>query len=305
MQWEYPQLASLVAVVREGSFEGAARALHVTPSAISQRIKQLEEQVGGIVVVRGAPCTPTSVGDALYRHGLQVELLEKDLSRSLAPAGDNESRLVTRTPTPVSLAVNADSLATWLLPALARFVDETGVSVEIVVDDQDHTTEWLRSGRVLGAVTAEDRAVQGCRVQPLGVMRYRATASPSFIRRWLPRGFTVAAVEQAPVLVFNRKDQLQERFARQALGVRVAPVRTHLVPSPTAFVEASLAGLGWGLNPELLIRAHLARKRLKDVVSGRWLDVPLYWQHWALASYSLNALAAALRVQAARSLRPL
>jgi LysR family transcriptional regulator, chromosome initiation inhibitor len=295
MYLDYPHLAALVAVVREGSFDAAARALHVTPSAISQRIKQLEERLGGIVVVRGTPCRPTEMGDALYRHGVQVELLEKDLLRSV---GEDQPTA------PMGVAANADSLATWLVPALARFLEQVGATVEIVVDDQDYTAGWLRSGRVLGAVTAEARAVQGCRVQPLGVMRYRATATPRFIRRWFPRGFTAAAVASAPVLVFNRKDQLHERFLRQVLGGR-RELPTHFVPSPTAFVDATLAGLGWGLNPEPLVEAHLRTGKLRDLVPSRALDVPLYWQQWSLASPRLDALAAALRAQAAASLRAL
>ncbi len=299
MQLEYGQLAALVAVIREGSFEAAARALHVTSSAISQRVKQLEERVGGIVVVRAAPCRPTPAGEALYRHGLQVELLEKDLLRAVGAPAERGAEL----PPPIGVAANADSLATWLVPALAPFVEATGLQVEIVVDDQDHTAAWLRSGRVLGAVTAEARAVQGCRVVPLGIMRYLATASPRFVRRWFPDGFHAAAVASAPVLAFDRKDMLQERFLRRTLGIDPGRLPTQFVPSPNAFVEATRAGLGWGLNPEPLVAALVARGHLRELVPGRWLDVPLYWQGWALASPSLDALAAALQSAAAAALR--
>ncbi|MEO5768278.1 MAG: ArgP/LysG family DNA-binding transcriptional regulator, partial [Polyangia bacterium] len=207
--------------------------------------------------------------------------------------------------TPMTLAVNADSLATWLVPAIARFVAATELQVEIVVDDQDYTAAWLRSGRVLGAVTAEARPVQGCRVRPLGVMRYIATASPAFARRWFPKGAPPEALRRAPALTFNRKDELQERFVRRVLGGRAGQLRAHMVPSPTAFVEACLLGLGWGMNPELLAEPHLRTKRLVQMVADKWLDVPLYWQQWGLASDSLNALAAALEAQADKALRPL
>ena len=300
MQLEYAQVAALLAVIREGTFEGAARVLHVTASAISQRIKQLEAHAGGIVVVRGTPCRPTSLGEALYRHGRQVELLEKDLLRSVGPGDADRTQLAS----PIGLASNADSLATWMVPALARFVEQTGFNLEVVVDDQDHTAEWLRSGRVLGAVTAERQPVQGCRVEPLGVMRYRPTASARFIRRWFPRGVTAESVREAPILIFNRKDQLHERFLRQLRLGPVAHLRTHYVPSPTAF-EATLAGVGWGLNPEPLVSRHLQARRLRELWPGRSLDVPLYWQQWTLTSASLLALAEALQEQAARSLHPL
>jgi LysR family transcriptional regulator (chromosome initiation inhibitor) len=300
MQIEYPQLGALVAVIREGSFEGAARALNVTPSAVSQRVKLLEEQVGGVLIVRGTPCRPTAVGEALYRHGLQVELLEKDLLSSVLPRRADHDESIA-----IGIAVNADSLATWLVPALAPFLHQSGHRVDIVVDDQDHTASWLRSGRVLGAITTEARAVQGCRVEPLGVMRYRATATPRFIRRWFPKGFTASALKRAPVLTFNRKDLLQERFVREMFGPKVLALRAQCIPSPTAFVEASLHDLGWGLNPEPLVEAHLARNSLRDLVPERWLDVPLFWQRWTLASHTLDALTAALRARAKVSLYPL
>jgi len=301
MQFQYDQLSALVAVVREGSFERAARTLHVTPSAVSQRIRQLEERVGQTVLVRGTPCTTTGVGQSIYRHALQVELLEKELLGAVTPATAESAKHAT----PMTVAANADSLATWLVPALADFVERTGLRIEIVLDDQDHTAEWLRSGRVLGAVTAEARPVRGCRVQPLGTMRYLATASPTFAARWFPDGVTAQTLRRAPVLGFNRKDQLQERFVRRVMGGRAGELRAHLVPSPNAFVESSLLGLGWGMNPEPLASAHLKSKRLVDLAPRKWLDVPLFWQQWALVSDSLNKLAAALSAQAALSLRPM
>lgn len=299
MRFQNDQLAALVAVIREGSFDRAARALAVTPSAVSQRIRQLEENVGGTVVVRGTPCTTTRVGETVYRHALQVELLEKDLAAHVAPSRVEPDESAP----PMAVAVNADTLATWAMPALARFVEATGQQVEIVVDDQDHTAEWLRTGRVLGAVTAEARPVQGCRVRDLGVMRYLATASPRFVRRALPEGASAAALRRAPTVVYNRKDELQERFLRRVLGARSGPLRPHFVPSPHAFLEATLRGLGWGLNPESMAKAHLKARRLVDLAPGKWLDVPLYWQQWGLASESLEALASAMTAEAKTALR--
>lgn len=296
MQLGYDQLAALAAVIGQGSFHGAARVLHVTPSAISQRIKQLEQHIGGVVVVRGKRCTPTAIGEAIHRHALQVELLEKDLLRSLAHQGADA-------PASLAIAVNADSLATWLVPALARFTETTGARIDLMLDDQDLTTKWLRSGRVLGAITSEARPVQGCRVHPLGVMRYVAAASPRFVRRWLPEGTTPAALRRAPALMFNRADLLAARFLRQVFGDRNGELQAvHFVPSPVAYVEASLSSMGWGVNPDVLVEAWIKRKRLVDLAPGRWLEVPLFWQQWALASTSLDALAEALREQAARAL---
>jgi LysR family transcriptional regulator, chromosome initiation inhibitor len=288
------QLATLVAVLRAGSFDRAARLLHVTPSAVSQRIKQLEEHVGGVVVIRGAQTRATSLGEALYRHGLQIELLERELGNALSGAPAAAAA-------PVQIAVNADSLATWITPALAAFTRVTGTAVEVFVDDQDHTTSWLRSGRVLGAVTTEARAVQGCRVEPLGVMRYRANASPAFARRFFRAGLEPAKLAAAPILAFDRRDLLHAQFLR-GLGLREAPVATHFLPSPMAILEACLSGVGWSLNPEPLVAGHLARRRLVDVVPGRSLGVELYWQYWGIASRTLETLKETLRDRAGRVL---
>lgn len=298
MRFAEGQLSALAAVIREGSFERAARVLHVTPSAVSQRVKQLEESLGAILVVRGSPCTATPTGHALYRHAEQIELLERDLLRTIAPEQGSASAAATL----VTIAVNADSLATWLVPALADFTASSGARVDIVVDDEGSTPDWLRSGRVLGAVTSEARPIQGCRVRPLGVMRYLATASRDFVARFCPGKVTAAALERAPALSYDRKDRLAERFLREVLGGRAEALLAHFMPSPNAYVEATVRGLGWGMNPEPLVAGLVARKRLVDLGAGQWLEVPLFWQQWALASPTLDALSRALSTSATTSL---
>ena len=292
---DYLQLSALVAVLREGSFERAATALHVTPSAISQRIKQLEDAVGGVLILRGKPCMPTRLGERYYRHALQVELLESDLAEELAPG---EGRAKGTTAPPVTIAVNNDSLATWVLPALATFAQETGLCVKLEVDDEAHTAEWLRTGRVLGAITAEAVPVQGCRVEPLGAMRYRATATRAYLRRWFPHGVTRDALSVAPALLYNQKDALERRFIERLLGFRGVTLVAHGIPSSTAFVEATLLGLGWGMNAEPLVLEHLRRGRLVDLVEGKSMSVNLFWQHWRIESTTLAALTRALTEQA-------
>ncbi|MDZ4693847.1 MAG: LysR family transcriptional regulator ArgP [Deltaproteobacteria bacterium] len=293
MSIDRAQLETLVTVVREGGFDKAAKVLHVTPSAISQRIKQLEEQVGGIVVVRANPCRATTLGAALYRHGLQVELLEQELQKSVGTGGGEK----LPRPVAIGIAVNADSLATWISPAFSRFSLQTGVPVEVFVDDQDHTNDWLRSGRVLGAVTSESKAVQGCRVLALGVMRYRATASAAFVKRSFPKGFSTDAAASAPIVAYDRKDTLHAQFLRRC-GHRSNPPATQLLPSPTAIVQACLAGVAWGVNPEPLVASHLSRGRLRDLVAGQFLEVPLYWQQWSIRSETVESLAAILKDEA-------
>ncbi|HYE52616.1 MAG TPA: LysR family transcriptional regulator ArgP [Azospirillaceae bacterium] len=291
---DYALLAAVAAVIRTGSFERAARRLNVTPSAVSQRVKLLEERLGTVLVVRGQPCAGTEAGNRLCQHAERVALLEEELAEGMPPLGGRER------PVPLRIAVNADSLATWFVEAMAAV---EGCLFDVVLDDQDHSAEWLRRGEVLAAVTAAGRPVQGCDAHALGALRYVATASPDFVRRWFPGGVDAAALARAPCLTFNAKDMLQLRWMEQVLGTAAAAPPTHWLPASHAFVDAALAGLGWGMNPETLVAAHLEAGRLVALVPGRPLDVPLHWQRSRLASRTLSALTGAVQAAARRRLR--
>jgi LysR family transcriptional regulator (chromosome initiation inhibitor) len=285
---DYAALAALAAVVREGSFERAALSLHVTPSAISQRVKALEEKVGAVLVRRGQPAEPTSQGRALCRHFDAVSALEGELAADLPGLGlEGEGRAT------IPVAVNADSLDSWFLPAIAEFSAATGQMVEIKVDDQDHTAEWLRRGEVLAAVTSEEKPVQGCRVRPLGALRYRATASPAFLALHFPDGVTSEAAARAPALAFNRKDRLQSQWMALHLGRDPGPP-LNWVPSPSGFVTACRLGIGWGCNPDMLVTGEIAQGRLAELIPGAVLDIPLFWQVSRLPSGLLRALGEAV-----------
>ncbi|MFO1201054.1 MAG: LysR family transcriptional regulator ArgP [Tabrizicola sp.] len=285
------QLAALAAVHRRGSFELAAVELHVTPSAVSQRIKALEEQAGTLLIRRGQPCTATETGLRLIRHHDEVALLERTLARDLGLASG---------PATLRIAVNADSLATWVIPALAA---TEGFLFDLVIDDQDVSQDWLRKGEVVAAITAHPGPLQGCDTLPLGALRYRATASPAYLNRWFPHGVSATAMGQAPTLTFSEKDQLQTRWAAQrvkGLGRPLLP--THRMASSQAFVDACLAGLGWGMNPEPLVTRHLASGALVELIPNTPLDVPLHWQFTRLAAPALAPVTRAIRRAAAATL---
>ncbi|SCX94377.1 LysR family transcriptional regulator ArgP [Microvirga guangxiensis] len=266
--FDYEQLSALAAVVRSGSFERAAQQLNVTPSAISQRIKLLEERVGTVLVIRGQPCLATDVGQRLCQHLEQVALLENAMRQSL-PRLQADTRPMT-----LRIAVNADSLATWFIPAMA---ETQGFLFDLVVDDQDYSADWLRRGEVMAAVTSHGTPIQGCNCRPLGALRYAATASPGFCERWFPNGFNQENAARAPSLIFNQKDRLQNLWLQKVFETEIQPPQ-HWLPSSQAFVDAALAGLGWGMNPELLVREYLRAGRLVALDPRFPFEVPLFWQ---------------------------
>ncbi len=295
MTWDAEHLRTLAAIVDEGSFEAAARSLHVTASAVSQRIRALEQQVGTVVVQRTRPCRPTAAGEVLVRLAGQVELLGRDATAELGAVAGEQPGGRRR----IAVAVNADSLSTWFPAALTGLPDD--VLVDLRREDQDLSAQLLREGTVTAAVTAERRAVQGCRVRALGAMRYRALAAPAFRDAWFGRATDAAAFAQAPAVAFNRADALQHGFVRRLAGsVPVLPV--HYAPEQGAFVALLRAGLGWGMVPEQAAAPALADGSLVEVAPGKVLDVPLYWQHWALRTPTLDDLTERVLV-AARVLR--
>lgn len=292
MQIDSRQLQAFAAVLREGSFDAAARALHLTPSAVSQRIKGLEERLGRVLIRRGTPCSATEAGEALQRHAQQLQLLE---AQALAPFGLGGGAAAAL---PLAIAVNADSLATWFAPALAALRASHDVVFDLHVEDQDHSSELLRQGRVMAAVTADPHPVQGCAVVPLGAMRYLAVATPAFVARHFPAGVDATALAAAPCNVFNAKDELQHRWMQRLARRRIAPPQ-HRVPSTHGFIHAALQGLGWGMNPDVLVAPLLERGELVELVPGTPLDVPLFWQHWRLEAAVLRELTRGVRAAAA------
>lgn len=295
---DYPALRAVAAVAHTGSFEKAAKMLNVTPSAVSQRIKNLEDRLGVVLIERATPCIATEKGDWLCRHIEHVGMLEGELFKNLPALADS---WVTVQQVTLHIATNADSLGTWFMEAISTYTRNTGHLLNIAVDDQDHTAEWLRRGRVLAAVTSLEKPVPGCRRTSLGALRYRATASPDFLTRYFADGVSAEAIAAAPGLTFNQKDRLQSQWLRQVLGADIA-FPTHWLPSTQSFVDASLAGMGWGMNPDHLVREHLKTGRLGEIIPGQPLDVPLYWQVSRLAADQLGDLTQAVVETAHRQL---
>ncbi|MDN3496673.1 LysR family transcriptional regulator ArgP [Planococcus sp. APC 4015] len=274
---------TLAVVVDEGTLDAAARRLHVTPSAVSQRIKALEELLGRTVLVRTKPVTTTDAGTAVVRLARQAALIEHDTLAELGADPEHGAR------TSVALAVNADSLATWFLAPLARLQERHPVVFELHRDDQDFTAGLLESGTVMGAVTSRAAPVAGCRVSTLGAMRYEAVATPAFVARWMPDGADAASLASAPVIDFDRRDDLQTRWLTAQGADPAAPPRHH-VPASADFATATMLGLGWSLLPTFQSRDPMADGALV-ALGGPPIDVPLHWQQWNLRSPLLAAIA--------------
>lgn len=303
MEFSAEGLATLSAVLREGTFEAAAASLHVTPSAVSQRIKALEQSVGRVLVRRTKPATATADGAVLARLGEQWDVLVAEARGELlgtAPEFDGDPRHLPRVE--LSIACNADSLATWFLPVLAQLHHEHAVTVDVNRDDESVTTAMLRAGDVIGAVTSDPIGVRGCDTVELGSLRYFPVASPSFIAHWLPDGVRARDLAYAPMLMFDANDHLQLKTLKQLVAEPISPP-VNYVPAAAEYRRAIAAGIGWGAVPEVELDDDYTGRDLVKL-SPKPVDVPLFWQHWKLQSPAVTALTELIVEHARTSLVP-
>ncbi|NJB66802.1 LysR family transcriptional regulator (chromosome initiation inhibitor) [Desulfobaculum xiamenense] len=272
---DYKLLEALTVVVREQGFENAARVLHITQSAVSQRVKLLEERMGQALVVRGTPVTPTDAGRKLLRHFEQVKLLEEQTLAELSPE-------LEEGPVTLSVGVHADSLATWFLEAVAPMAFRHGVLLDLVLEDQENTHQLLRRGEVVACVGTHPTPVQGGRTEYLGRMRYVLVAAPDFAQRWFGGGVTAAKLTRAPAVIFNRKDELHFRFLEKHYGLTLGDTPFHIMPSSEAFVEATMRGMAYTLVPELQVLDELDEGMLVNIAPDRTIELKLHWHTWGL-----------------------
>jgi len=274
---DYKLLTALSAVIQEGGFEKAALKLNITQSAVSQRVRLLEEFTGQILISRTTPPRLTDRGQLLMKHYLQVKQLEGELLESISlNSADSYQQIM--------IGINEDSLATWFLPAMLPFLKESRITVELKVDDQDVTHNLLRRGMVMGCISSRELSIQGCTTHFLGEMVYFPLASPQFVNRYFKNGFTREAFDNTPSVIFNRKDALHFEFIREVLGIVRPNIPIHYIPSSEKFVDAIVNGLGYGMVPELQAALLLESGRLIPLVPGYRMGVRLFWHCWNLKS---------------------
>jgi len=270
------QLETFATVAEQQSFERAAALLNVTRGAVSQRIKALEESLATILLLRDKPVMPTHAGEALLRHVKALRLLEASSLRELSTAADHDG------PVPLSIAVNADSLATWFPPLLRELFARRLVALEVVTDDQDHTSSRLLRGEVVGCISTDAKAAAGFLAKPLGAMEYRCYATPAFIAEFLADGLIVRNILRAPAVLFNRKDALHDEFLQRRFGMRIDRYPRHYLPSPSALLEGIAMGAGYGLVPSTQAQGLVQDGVLQELAPDDPVQVDLYWHHWEM-----------------------
>lgn len=278
---DYKLIEAMAMVVKEAGFDKAAEKLHITQSAVSQRVKLLEENTGQILIARTTPPTATSAGQKLLKHYLMVKRLEDDLSGEMKRPSNKRF-------TSIAIGLNSDSLAIWFLDAIHTFLLKEYVLLDIRVDDQDQTYRLLRDGEVMGCISTQEEPIQGCRIEFLGKMTYHMFATPEFAEQWFPNGFIIQDAIQAPAIVYNRKDDLHNKFFKHAFGTIPASMPVHYVPSSEKFLDFIAMGVGYGLMPLQQGLPLVQDGRLINLMSDLHVPVKLFWHCWNLKSKLLE-----------------
>jgi LysR family transcriptional regulator (chromosome initiation inhibitor) len=285
---DYRLLAALAAVLEEKGFEKAGQKLGLSQSAISQRIRQLEEELGTILIIRDSPPRPSPTGELLHGHFRQVIALERDITGS---PGKYSPPIFH----PLTIAINADSLATWFLDAVLPLLQSLPITLDIRVRDQDQTVELIKSGEACACLSSQASPVVGCTVTALGAMEYRLCASPAYRERWFPAGFTADAAATAPVIHYDHDDQLQQQAIKRSIGDLNRSPPCYYLPSTEQIFAAVKAGLGYCMIPQVQAKSALTSGELIELNKAARTKVDLYWHQWQAAPKALAELGHAIK----------
>jgi LysR family transcriptional regulator, chromosome initiation inhibitor len=280
---DYKLIEALAMVAREGGFDKAASVLHITQSAVSQRVKLLEENTGHVLITRTTPPQTTAAGQKLLKHYLQVKRLEDDLEEEINGSANKGF-------TSIAAGINADSLALWFVEAIQPFLLKERVLLDIRVNDQEQTHQLLKDGEVMACISTQEQPMQGCRAEYLGRMNYRIMATPEFASKWFPGGITLEDVRRAPVIIFDRQDQLYHKLLHQFLEEMPVSIPAHYVPSVEKFADFITMGLAYGMLPDQQNSPLLRAGKVIDLLPNCHVSVKLYWHCWNLKSDLLKKL---------------
>jgi DNA-binding transcriptional LysR family regulator len=273
---DFKSIETFLWVVKLGSFRSAAQRLNTTQPAISQRIAQLEREMGVRLLNRDhrvASPTPSGRQMLVYAEkliGLRAEMMT-EICESSAVRG------VLR------LGVAETIVHTWF-PQLVKSVNELypNLSLEIEVDITTNLTARLLAqeielGLVVGPLSAAGVQSLVLRDYDIGFL-----ASPAL-------GLSKAALTRRdlaryPMITFPRKTRPYEAVRGVFDRPDLPPIRLHASASLATVIHMAVEGLGIAVIPAAIVADELADGRLQlldtDVklppltFSASWLSSP-------------------------------
>lgn len=278
--YDYQAISALAAVIETQSFIKAADKLYVTQSAVSQRIKSLENYYGESVLIRSQPYRPTKLGVALLDHFRRVMLLEDALNETLLSSSYQQR---------ISIAISRDSLETWFVAVMKQLKNLPGIKLEIIADDQDLTLNYLQNGLVSACASTSKKALTGCKADFIGYFDYVLVASPKFKKEFFSGKNVKEKLIIAPAVIFDNKDQLHKNYLAKFFAIDDTHLQYHVIPSVAGFRQFAVDGYGYALIPKIDIVEELKNGSLVNLFPDKIWHMPVYWHSWSIETTMYRA----------------
>src|SRR5271168_2836757 len=261
---DFKSIETFLWVVTLGSFRGAGQRLNTTQPAISQRIAQLERELGVKLLNRDHRiATPTPSGRQLMVYAEKLIGLRSEM---VAAVGDRSAmRGVLR------LGVAETIVHTWL-SRLIKSVNTAypNLSLEIEVDITPNLTARLMGQEIELALLLGPLPASGVRNRVLCDYPIGFLASPSL---GLPAGtLTVKDLAKFPIITFPRKTQPYETVRSLFNQPDLPPIRLHASASLATVIHMAIEGLGIAIIPAAIVENELADQRLQSLSTN--LQIP-------------------------------
>ncbi|PSW20707.1 ArgP/LysG family DNA-binding transcriptional regulator [Photobacterium sanctipauli] len=276
---DHREMETLIAIIDGQSFDSAARHLNISPGAVSQRIKSLENRLGRSVLIRSTPPKTTAAGEQVLTYARRLLLIQKEMGLALKNNLDADVLSLT-------IAVNHDSLSCWFLDVVSSLSDKPHLSFDIRTSNTISTQELLKSGEVIAAITSKNNQVAGCKTRYLGKLEYIPVCSQSFFKSHFSSDLGKAQLASAPIVLFDRNDDLVKKFL-SLYKLQADQVKTHYIPCSHILLDAIKRGIGWTMLPRLLIEDQLTTSELVTIAPHS-LFIELYWNTWEQVSETIT-----------------
>ncbi|MGJ4995782.1 LysR family transcriptional regulator [Bradyrhizobium sp. HKCCYLR20261] len=240
------QLETFVWVSRLGSFRRAADQLGSSQPAISARIRELEEELGVSLLVRGSrPVQLSSHGRDLLRYAEEIT----ELAEQLQERAGRMHAIFGMVRIGATHAV-ANWMPQFIAEMRARF---TGIEIRLNVDYNDILLDLLSKGRVDIAIIVGPLDDPGIGYSPLYANELSWVASRS--AKIIPSVLTPAALKRTPILTDSQKSVIHRVTFNWFRASGTEPLRLDTCSGPIYRMRLVETGEWIGVFPESAIAA--------------------------------------------------
>ena len=269
---DFKSIETFLWVVTLGSFRGAGQRLNTTQPAISQRIAQLEREMGVKLLNRDhRVVSPTASGRQLMTYAEKLIGLRAEM---MAEVGDRSAMRGA-----LRLGVAETIVHTWL-PRLVKSVntDYPNLSLEIEVDITPNLSARLFAQEIELAFVLGPLSGPSVRNRVLCDYPVSFVTSPSLGLGSGP--FTLKELAKFPIITFARKTQPYETVRSLFNRPDLPPIRLHASASLATVIHMAIEGLGIAVIPAAIVENELADGKLSELKTSFQIQPLTFCAAW-------------------------